>query len=327
MYYIGGICNGCYRVRFFQYLRLKLIVVLLQAWLAVSSKDKQQRDRDLVPPEIPKEHVRIPSRDPGRDIIACLYLPVGHSVSSSSSRPLPILVNWHGSGFIFSLLGTDALFCARVARDACIAVLDADYRKGPENTFPRALHDAEDVLRWIATQDHRFDRARVAVSGFSAGGNIAVVAATALRKQLQDLISIQIVFSLYSLVDMAKPPEEKKVPRPINPHPIWALHLFNDSYAPDVGSSADPALSPCFADLDDYPPTVVFITAEGDSLKPEANDLAERLIANTQKKVVNEILEGVPHAFDKGCEEGTIEWTRREEAYALVTKLLRESFT
>ncbi len=314
---------------FFQYIRLKLIVVVLRAWLAVSSKEKQQRDRDLVPLEVPEECVRIPSRDPGRDIAAYLYLPPGHSFSlesPSSPKPLPILVNWHGSGFIFPLLGTDALFCARLARDAGIAVIDVDYRKGPEHTFPGALHDAEDALRWVAAQNHRFDRTRVAVSGFSAGGTIALVAATTLKKQLEGLISIRIVFSIYALLDMAKPPEEKKVPHPINAHPIWALRLFNDSYAPDVTSRTDPAISPCFADLEDFPSTVAFITAEGDTLRPEANAQAERLIAGTKKKIVNKILEGVPHAFDKGCEEGTIAWTRREEAYALVTKLLKESF-
>lgn len=317
---------------FFQYLRLKFIVVLLRAWLAVSSEKQQQRDRDLVPPEVPEERLRIPSRDSGRDIIAYLHLPPGHSStpmpSSSSSlpKPLPILVNWHGSGFIFPLLGTDTLLCARLARDANIAVLDADYRKGPEHTFPGALHDAEDVLRWVSTQSHRFDRTRVAVSGFSAGGTIAVAAATALRKQLEGLISIQIVFSIYALLDIAKPPEEKKVPRPINAHPIWALHLFNDCYAPDVHSRMEPAISPAFADPEDFPPTVVLITAEGDTLRPEVNALAKRLIANTQKNVVNEIIEGVPHAFDKGCEEGTIAWIRREEMYELVTKLLKEAF-
>ncbi|KAI8959972.1 Alpha/Beta hydrolase protein [Daldinia sp. FL1419] len=309
----------------FQYLRLKLIVVLLRIFVASDSKKNQQRDRDLSPPEIVKEDVKIPSREPGRYIAAHLYLPAEYSSSSLSPKPLPILVNWHSSGFIFPLLGNDVLFCARLARDAGVAVLDADYRKGPENTFPLALHDAEDVLRWVATQNHRFDQKRVAVSGFSAGGNIAVVAATALRRRLEE-INIQIVLSFYPLVDMAKAPEEKKVPHPINPHPIWALHLFNDSYAPDVSSRADPAISPSLANPEDFPPTVAFITAEGDTLRPEVDDLVERLKSGTLKKIVNEVLEGVPHAFDKGCEEGTIAWTRRDQAYVLAAKLLRESF-
>lgn len=56
---------------------------------------------------------------------------------------------------------------------------------------------------------------------------------------------------------MAKPPEKKKVPRPIiNAYPTWALHLFNDCYAPDVDSRIEPAISPCFADPEDVPPTV-----------------------------------------------------------------------
>ncbi|KAI1657170.1 hypothetical protein F4813DRAFT_390142 [Daldinia decipiens] len=45
----------------------------------------------------------------------------------------------------------------------------------------------------------------------------------------------------------------------------------------------------------------------------------------TKKKVIKEVFEGVPHAFDKGCEKGTIEWTQREQAYALATKLLKDS--
>ncbi|KAI0850471.1 Alpha/Beta hydrolase protein [Daldinia vernicosa] len=312
------------RYGFFQYLRLKFIVTLLRAWVAFGSKEKQQRDRDIVPPEVPKENIRIPSRERGRYIAAHLYLPVGYSDSLPPSKPLPVLVNWHGSGFIFPLLGTDALFCARIARDTGVAVLDTDYRKGPENTFPYALHDAEDVLQWVSTQGHRFDRTRVAVSGFSSGGNIAVVAATALRKQLEDM-NIQIILSFYPPVDIAKPPEEKKVPHAINRHPVWMLHLFNDSYAPDVSSRSDPTISPALANLEDFPPTVALITAEGDTLRPEVNDLAERLITGTKKKVINVILDGVPHALDKGCEGGTIEWTQRERSYALATNLLKES--
>lgn len=61
-------------------------------------------------------------------------------------------------------------------------------------------------------------------------------------------------------------------------------------------------------------------------MRPKGNALPERLVASTQKKVMNEIIEGVPHGLDKGCKEGTIACIRREEMYALVTKLLKGAF-
>ncbi|KAI0161802.1 Alpha/Beta hydrolase protein [Hypoxylon sp. FL1284] len=306
----------------FQYIKLKLLVVILRIWVPFTLRKGAQRDEELVPPEIPVEQVRIPSRQCGRHILTHLYVPPGHPPSSS---PLPVLVNWHGSGFIYSFHGSDALYSAQLARDAGIAVLDACHRLGPENTFPGALHDAEDALRWVAAQDGRFDRGRVAVSGFSAGSGLAVAAATVLRKMLRDVLEIRVLVAWYPLLDLAKAPEEKTVPRLMNPQPAWALRLYNDVYAPDVGSRTDPAVSPAFADVEDFPPTAVFVTAEGDQLRPEADAVAERLAAETEKKLVHLVVDGASHTFDKGCEEGSVEWIRREESYALVTKVLKES--
>ncbi|KAI0409333.1 Alpha/Beta hydrolase protein [Xylaria palmicola] len=313
---------------FFQYLRLKLIVVLLRAFVRFTSVDKIRRDKALVPSDVPRERVKIPSREPGRFILADLYYPPGLHPPSSSPPPSPppILVNWHGSGFIFPLLGTDALFCARIARETGAVVLDADYRKGPETPFPGPLHDAEDALRWVGAQSSRFDTTRVGVCGFSAGGNLALAAATALRKKLEGLVDIRIALINYALLDLAADPASKTVPRPINAHPIWALHLFNDCYAPDVPSRTDPVVSPSFAQPDEFPPTVALLSCDGDTLCPEANALAKNLESSgLPLRVVNRILEGVPHAFDKGPEEGTLAWVRREEAYGLMAALLKES--
>ncbi|KAI0521220.1 Alpha/Beta hydrolase protein [Xylaria bambusicola] len=314
---------------FFQYLRLKAIVVLLRTWLRFSSGDKIRRDQALVPRDVKHERVKIPSRESGRYILADIYYPPGFSSSTSSSPKQlpPVLVNWHGSGFIFPLLGTDALFSSRMARETGTVVVDADYRKGPETPFPGPLNDAEDALRWVGTQSYRFDTARVGVCGFSAGANLALTAATSLRKNLQGLVDIRIALVNYGLLDLAADPASKKVPRPINAHPIWALHLFNDCYAPDVESRTDPAVSPGFAQPEDFPPTVALLSAEGDTLWPEANALAKNLESSgAPVKVINRIFEGVPHAFDKGTEEGTVAWERREEAYELMATLLEQSF-
>ncbi|KAK6203658.1 hypothetical protein LQW54_008864 [Pestalotiopsis sp. IQ-011] len=122
-------------------------------------------------------------------------------------------------------------------------------------------------------------------------------------------------------------PEGKKVPRPIHSHPIWALHLFNDCYAPDQGSRRNPAISPSFSDVAHFPLMTAIITCEGDPLRPEAAELADKIRKGkrSSQDVVLHDLEGVRHGFDKGAQEGTLEWTRREEAYGLSLKLLKQA--
>ncbi|KAH9883453.1 Alpha/Beta hydrolase protein [Xylariomycetidae sp. FL2044] len=249
-----------------QYLRLKIIVTLLRLWLRFTSKNAIARDRALVPWDVTRKRVKIPSRDLGRRILADLYYPC-----LPTEKTLPVLIKCHGIGFIFHLLGTDALFCARVARDAGVIVVDADYHKGPEHVFPAALHDAEDVLRWIAAQDHRFDLKNdyVALSGFSDGGTVPSATTTALRKTLTLLLKIR----------RTVPPctRSSTWPRP---------RVQNDTASHQV--------------------------------TPGVESLAKRMQTEVPGKLVYHMVEGVPHAFDKGAEEGTMEWQRREELYAMV---------
>ncbi|GAW23015.1 hypothetical protein ANO14919_125630 [Xylariales sp. No.14919] len=62
---------------FSQYLRLKLLVVLLRALVRFASADKIRRDKALAPPDVEHERIKIPSREPGRYILADLYYPPG----------------------------------------------------------------------------------------------------------------------------------------------------------------------------------------------------------------------------------------------------------
>ncbi|KAH8156134.1 hypothetical protein CIB48_g12113, partial [Xylaria polymorpha] len=268
--------------------------------------------------------IKIPSRDKGRHILADIYYP-----NAASNAPLPVLVNWHGSGFFLPNLGSDALFCSRVARDAGIVVLDVDYRKGPETPYPGPLNDAEDALLWVASQNQDFNSARIAVSGFSAGGNLALVAATKLRQKLVGAIHIPVVLAMYPLINLAAAAEVKMVPKPIKPIPLWLLRLFNDCYAPDPAMRADPAVSAYFADPDDFPETVALITCGGDVLRPEAQELGERLRRNNNngKKIIEHVLDGVRHGFDNSnVVDGTIEHVRREELYTLAIDILKDTF-
>ena len=334
----------------FHYLRLRLFVAVFRALLGWRTSEHIRRDAALLPlaeAGVRKQRIEIPSRDGGRSIAADLYLPPNSSNDGDGGKDkrkrLPVLVNWHGSGFVFPLHGTDAYFCTRMARDASLAVLDADYRKAPESPHPAAIDDAEDALRWVASvagSAYNLDAGRVAVSGFSAGGHIAAVAATHLKTRLEAEsalgLAIPMLLSVYGSADLATDAAAKRAPSPtLRAHPAWILNMFADAWAPDARARTDPTVSPAFADLDAFPATTAFVTCEGDNLRAEMETLAERLEAaagagagNEKRRVHYKMLEGVCHAFDKGIKEensGSLPWIRREEAYAWAASLLKDT--
>ncbi|KAK6853970.1 hypothetical protein PG995_010782 [Apiospora arundinis] len=325
----------------FHYLRLKIFVAVFRVFLGWRTTEHIRRDSALLPlaeAGVRKQRIQIPSRDPCRFIIADLYLPEsndGHG-DNSKTPPLPVL------RLRLPLHGTDAYFCTRMVRDVGIAVLDADYRKAPESPYPAAIDDAEDALRWVASaaasSAYNLDTNRVAVSGFSAGGHIAAVAATHLRHKLETqekLLKIQMLLSVYGSVDIATDAATKRPPSPtLRAHPAWILNMFADAYAPDASVRRDPAVSPAFADPDAFPATTGFLTCEGDNLRWEIEMLVERLEekneTNSEKRGVHyKMLGGVCHAFDKGIKadsgSGSLPWIRRDEAYAWAASLLKDT--
>lgn len=304
---------------FLQYVRLKATVLFYRSMVVLMDPFMTRRERRLISSEVWQERTQIPSRESNRVISIELYYPPGYS----SSSPTPILVTWHGSGWIIPALGLDAYICSRIALKAGIVVVDAGYRMAPENPFPAAIHDVEDVLRWIATQG-RFDTQRVAVAGFSAGANFALVAATAIRKKLGHLVHIPLAISVYPETDLTLPEETLKAPRVINKVlPASLLSVMHESYCPDKEARKNPLVSPSFANPTDFPGTTAIITAEGDTFALEAEALAESLEHNG-KRVFTQRLMGVAHGFDKSAKEGTLEWSRREELIDLTVDVLQD---
>ncbi|KAK8124059.1 hypothetical protein PG999_003977 [Apiospora kogelbergensis] len=274
--------------------------------------------------------VQIPSRDGGRTIVGRLYRAQS-APASASAGPAPVLVNWHGSGLVFHMFGQDRPFCAQVARDIPgLVVLDADYRKAPEDPFPAAVHDVEDALRWVAGQPAVYDASRVALSGFSAGGLLALVAGSTFRQtfaasaELRGL-QIPVVVAVYPPTDLSVPAAERKqVEKPIRPIPPQMAALFDECWTPDPKTRLDPRASPGRADPALFPDHVVIVTCGGDNCAPEANDLADKL-KDGKRKVVHEVMEGMPHAFDKTCQPGTPEWDQMKKMNALIIKELKEA--
>ena len=111
-------------------------------------------------------------------------LAARHYLPEEAAAAQPLIVFFHGGGFVFGDLETHDPFCRLLCAHSGAQVLAIDYRLAPEHPFPAAVQDARAALEWASANAGRLgvDRARIAVAGDSAGGNLAaVVCQLALR--------------------------------------------------------------------------------------------------------------------------------------------------
>jgi acetyl esterase/lipase len=290
----------------FSYTRLKVIASLFR-FIASWAVSKTAN---------PDETYEIDSRSGTRKIKIHVYK------STAARKPSPVLINWHGSGFVISMHGSDDMFCRRISQETDYTVLDATYALAPEHPFPAALEDAEDMVLHVLNQPDEYDARNIAVSGFSAGGNLAlVVSSNRLSKIPKD--AIQSVMAFYPLCDLSTPPKEKKAADgSAGTLPVFALNFFNECYVPLGTDAADARISVSNAALCNFPRNVLIASAGKDSLAAEADALAKRLNTKSERTVVLRHYEEMGHAFDKDAKEGTLELEKRDKVYGLAITFL-----
>jgi acetyl esterase/lipase len=141
-----------------------------------------QRERDLT---LPGPHGQVPCR---------LYLP------DEAERP-PLLVFAHGGGFVQGSIPSWDAMLRELVRQSGVAALSVDYRLSPEHRFPVAFDEMVAVIRLAANEGAGLgiDPARLAVGGDSAGGNLALAAALALRDAGERALGFQLlIYGVYS---------------------------------------------------------------------------------------------------------------------------------
>jgi len=194
-----------------------------------------------------------------------------------SAAPAPLLVYFHGGGF---MLGTLALYdtaCRRLAIAGECAVLSVDYRLAPETIFPGAVLDAYAATRWASDNAEllNIDPARIAVGGDSAGGNLAAVLAQMAQDSEEFKVALQVL--IYPMTDQSR--EYPSYERNESGYMLTrkALHWFMDNYIPDHQDRLDPRASPMLRQsLKGLPPAII-ISAEFDPLVDENEAYAKRL--------------------------------------------------
>ena len=239
---------------------------------------------------------------PNGEIVVRTYWP------SDDTGPFPVLVYFHGGGWVIGGLETHDPVCRWLSVRAQCVVVSVDYRMGPEDKFPAAVEDCVAATEWVATPGNlnNIDLARIAVGGDSAGGNLAAVVAQKCVNNPQIQLCYQLL--IYPATDLTR--SEASQTELSEGYRLTGVLMewFIDHYLNNDEERTNPDASPLFAkEVFGLPPALI-ITAGFDPLRDEGLRYSEKLTAaNVEVKYL--CYEGMIHGFvsmggwiDKGKE-------------------------
>lgn len=262
------------------------------------------------------------------------YVPPDYKTHSRlQDKTYPVVVNFHGGGFTLGTATDDARWCKTVVDECTAVVVSVDYRRAPEHPFPTAVEDGVDAIKYLAlhAEELCIDPDRIAVSGFSSGGNMCFTVPLRLQEEfipdpaasMEDLsipqkslstgrilvhtnreIKVKAIVSWYPPTDYTVTREQRRMTcaRPDQQLPAVFTSLFDESYLhPPTMDLASPYLSPGVAStpqLAGLPEDIILYTCEWDMLLAEGERLRDRLL-DMGKNVIYHCVPGVPHAWDK----------------------------
>ena len=227
---------------------------------------------------------------PGGALAVRIYTPLGEG-------PFPLMVFFHGSGFVVCSLDTHDAMCRNLCAGGGCVVVSVDYRLAPEHKFPAAPDDCLAATRWAVAHAGALgaDPGRVGVAGDSAGGNLAAVTALRARDEGGPALLGQLL--IYPVTDYHTPGTPSMAENAEGYGLTRAgMAWFWDHYLADPSHAADPAACPLrAADLRGLPPALV-VTAQYDPLRDEGELYGEALrAAGVPTGIVR--WDGVNHGF------------------------------
>jgi len=212
---------------------------------------------------------------PGGPLPVRIYRPLG----SAPAEVLPLLMFFHGGGWVFGDLDSHDRLCRSLANRAGCCVIAVDYRLAPEHRFPAAVDDAIAAIEYAATHaaQLRIDPQRIAAAGDSAGGNLVAVAALHFRDVGAPRMVLQAL--LYPVTDLRMGSGSYRSLGTGFLLTAERMRYFAGQYLGALSDAVHWRASPLLAgSLADLPPALI-ITASHDPLVDEGHAYAERLKA------------------------------------------------
>ena len=213
-----------------------------------------------------------------------------------ADEKLPVLVWYHGGGYVIGDLNTHDSVCRILANQTDCIVVAVDYRLAPENKFPAAVEDCFSALRWVAMNADAIsgDSDRLAVGGDSAGGNLAAVVSILARDERSPKIKFQLL-----VYPATAPEQEMRYNYDFSEGYLLTRRLITwcyKHYQRNASDARDFRFAPLIADdLSNLPPSLV-IVAGFDPLRDEGIEYAKKLIEyGNEVRLSN--YQGMAHGF------------------------------
>ncbi|KAJ5761078.1 hypothetical protein N7520_008234 [Penicillium odoratum] len=285
---------------------------------------------DIAPPRVSKPRFTrtVETDTQGHSVVIHFYCPPDYEQKRRQGHRFPVCVNFHGGGFTLGCATDDSRWADAVVKEVDAVVASVSYRRAPEHPFPAAVDDGVDALLYLATHatDLGLDVSRLALSGFSAGGNLAVTVPLRLRERLHTEIKerfgradstqrlvdqigelrVVALFSWYPILDFLESRDHRRMTSlmPNETLPAFFTTLFDESYVPNLEDRTSPYASPVRASdrmLDEALPHDIFLyICEWDMLMKEGQTFVRRL-EGLGKRVRAMMIEKARHAWDKSA--------------------------
>jgi len=195
-------------------------------------------------------------------------------------RRLPVTVFFHGGGYVLGDLDSHDGLARLLANGSRSLVVSVDYPLAPEHKFPAPIDAGYAATKWVADNADELgaDRARLAVAGDSAGGNLAAVVALKARAAKQPHIVCQLL--IYPDLDFRRTNHSiTQLAGKYGNITRAAQDWFMNHYITTEADKLHPLVSPLLeSDLTGLPPALI-ITAEYDALRDEGEEYGRRLAA------------------------------------------------
>jgi len=223
------------------------------------------------------------------------YARIYRPASAPSDAILPVIVYYHGGGWVIADVNTYDATPRSLSRQLNALVVSVEYRHAPEAKFPAQHDDAAAAYAWVLKSAVGWggDATRVALAGESAGGNLAI--ATAIQARDRGLTKPVHILSVYPIANSATNLPSRMDSATAKPLNTAMLKWFGHYYARTPADLQDPRINLVTADLKGLPP-VTIVNAQIDPLRSDGETLAAAL-RSAGVPVEQRTFEGMTHEF------------------------------